>query len=178
MQAFPCTAWFCATIWMVPGTQEVVLVRSPTTWSPSLRSQEVQCLSEHLSTAFYSMTRKRLLVTLKTSSHFTHYVLELIQFKARICWLGCFVGTDAGVSVLKGQEEVHVHAPIVISDAGIFNTYERLLPKDVQTMPGEREPILLFRKKIELIELLKVLDIIIVETSLHWCFCVCDGSVQ
>ncbi len=71
------------------------------------------------------------------------------------------------MSVLKGQEEVHVHAPIVISDAGIFNTYERLLPKDVQTMPGEREPILLFRKKIELIELLKVLDIIIVETSLH-----------
>lgn len=41
-----------------------------------------------------------------------------------------------GVSVLKGQEEVHVHAPIVISDAGIFNTYERLLPKDVQTMPA------------------------------------------
>ncbi|KTF83750.1 hypothetical protein cypCar_00043002 [Cyprinus carpio] len=41
-----------------------------------------------------------------------------------------------GVSVLKGQEEVHVHAPIVISDAGIFNTYEHLLPKDVQTMPA------------------------------------------
>uniref|UniRef100_A0A672NST6 All-trans-retinol 13,14-reductase n=1 Tax=Sinocyclocheilus grahami TaxID=75366 RepID=A0A672NST6_SINGR len=39
-----------------------------------------------------------------------------------------------GVSVLKGQEEVHVHAPLVISDAGIFNTYERLLPKNVQTM--------------------------------------------
>lgn len=73
------------------------------------------------------------------------------------------------MSVLKGQEEVHVHAPIVISDAGIFNTYERLLPKDVQTMPGEREPmfILLFRKKIELIKLLKLLHIIIVETSLH-----------
>uniref|UniRef100_A0A8C2KX23 All-trans-retinol 13,14-reductase n=2 Tax=Cyprinus carpio TaxID=7962 RepID=A0A8C2KX23_CYPCA len=35
-----------------------------------------------------------------------------------------------------GQEEVHVHAPIVISDAGIFNTYEHLLPKDVQTMPA------------------------------------------
>lgn len=41
-----------------------------------------------------------------------------------------------GVSVLKGQEEVHVRAPIVISDAGIFNTYEHLLPKDVQTMPA------------------------------------------
>lgn len=44
----------------------------------------------------------------------------------------------AGVSVLKGQEEVHIHAPIVISDAGIFNTYQNLLPKDVQAMPGRR----------------------------------------
>ncbi|XP_060758016.1 all-trans-retinol 13,14-reductase [Neoarius graeffei] len=41
-----------------------------------------------------------------------------------------------GVSVMKGQEEVHVHAPIVISDAGIFNTYQRLLPKEVQTKPA------------------------------------------
>ncbi|KAB5553715.1 hypothetical protein PHYPO_G00041840 [Pangasianodon hypophthalmus] len=37
-----------------------------------------------------------------------------------------------GVSVMKGQEEVHVHAPIVISNAGIFNTYQQLLPKEVQ----------------------------------------------
>ncbi|XP_036445256.1 all-trans-retinol 13,14-reductase-like [Colossoma macropomum] len=41
-----------------------------------------------------------------------------------------------GVSVMKGHEEVHVHAPIVISDAGIFNTYQHLLPKEVQAMPA------------------------------------------
>ncbi|KAJ7992277.1 hypothetical protein DPEC_G00276850 [Dallia pectoralis] len=41
-----------------------------------------------------------------------------------------------GVSVMKGQEEVHVHAPMVISDAGIFNTYNQLLPKDLQAMPA------------------------------------------
>lgn len=66
---------------------------------------------------------------------------------------------------MKGQEEVHVHAPIVISDAGIFNTYERLLPKDVQAMPGEKEPmfILLFRKMI----LLGPLDVLHIETSLY-----------
>uniref|UniRef100_A0A3B5PYK4 All-trans-retinol 13,14-reductase n=1 Tax=Xiphophorus maculatus TaxID=8083 RepID=A0A3B5PYK4_XIPMA len=40
-----------------------------------------------------------------------------------------------GVSVLKGQEEVHIKAPMVISDAGIFNTYENLLPKELQVMP-------------------------------------------
>ncbi|XP_032442578.1 all-trans-retinol 13,14-reductase-like isoform X2 [Xiphophorus hellerii] len=40
-----------------------------------------------------------------------------------------------GVSVLKGQEEVHIKAPMVISDAGIFNTYENLVPKELQAMP-------------------------------------------
>uniref|UniRef100_A0A3P8VR83 All-trans-retinol 13,14-reductase n=2 Tax=Cynoglossus semilaevis TaxID=244447 RepID=A0A3P8VR83_CYNSE len=40
-----------------------------------------------------------------------------------------------GVSVMKGQEEVHVHAPMVISNAGIFNTYQTLLPKELQAMP-------------------------------------------
>ncbi|KAG7252054.1 hypothetical protein CRUP_026901, partial [Coryphaenoides rupestris] len=42
-----------------------------------------------------------------------------------------------GVSVMKGQEEVHVHAPIVISNAGIFNTYQKLLPEELQAMPGQ-----------------------------------------
>ena len=42
----------------------------------------------------------------------------------------------SGVSVMKGQEEVHVHAPMVISNAGIFNTYQKLLPKELQAMPG------------------------------------------
>ncbi|XP_010864408.1 all-trans-retinol 13,14-reductase [Esox lucius] len=41
-----------------------------------------------------------------------------------------------GVSVMKGQEEVHVRAPMVISDAGIFNTYNQLLPKELQAMPA------------------------------------------
>ncbi|XP_072549610.1 all-trans-retinol 13,14-reductase-like [Salminus brasiliensis] len=41
-----------------------------------------------------------------------------------------------GVSVMKGYEEVHLHAPIVISDAGILNTYQKLLPKEVQTKPA------------------------------------------
>lgn len=42
-----------------------------------------------------------------------------------------------GVSVLKGQDEVHVHAPVVVSNAGIFNTYQKLLPKELQAKPGE-----------------------------------------
>lgn len=38
---------------------------------------------------------------------------------------------------MKGQEEVHIHAPMVISDAGIFNTYQTLLPKELRAMPGQ-----------------------------------------
>ncbi|KPP71684.1 putative all-trans-retinol 13,14-reductase [Scleropages formosus] len=41
-----------------------------------------------------------------------------------------------GVSVMKGQEEVHINAPIIISDAGLFNTYRQLIPKDLQALPA------------------------------------------
>ncbi|KFU83575.1 Putative all-trans-retinol 13,14-reductase, partial [Chaetura pelagica] len=44
-------------------------------------------------------------------------------------------GKACGVSVRKGQDLVNIFAPIVISDAGIFNTYERLLPREVQAQP-------------------------------------------
>ncbi|XP_067168481.1 all-trans-retinol 13,14-reductase [Apteryx mantelli] len=40
-----------------------------------------------------------------------------------------------GVSVKKGQEVVNVFAPVVISDAGIFNTYKRLLPAEARALP-------------------------------------------
>lgn len=43
----------------------------------------------------------------------------------------------AGVTVLKGQEEIEVRAPVVISNAGIFNTYQKFLPKQVQDHPGQ-----------------------------------------
>nr|XP_020479141.1 putative all-trans-retinol 13,14-reductase [Monopterus albus] len=44
-------------------------------------------------------------------------------------------GKAYGVTVLKGQEETEVHAPIVISDAGIFNTFQRFLPPHIQDKP-------------------------------------------
>ncbi|CAL8304525.1 unnamed protein product [Merluccius merluccius] len=46
-----------------------------------------------------------------------------------------------GVSVMKGQEEVHIHAPMVISNAGIFNTYQKLLPQELQAMPAIQEQL-------------------------------------
>lgn len=47
----------------------------------------------------------------------------------------------SGVSVMKGQEEVHIRAPMIISNAGIFNTYQKLLPKELQAMPGKKRGI-------------------------------------
>ncbi|NXI64724.1 RETST reductase, partial [Anseranas semipalmata] len=44
-------------------------------------------------------------------------------------------GRACGVSVKKGQDLVNIFAPIVISDAGIFNTYERLLPAEARALP-------------------------------------------
>ncbi|XP_029429951.1 all-trans-retinol 13,14-reductase-like [Rhinatrema bivittatum] len=45
-------------------------------------------------------------------------------------------GNATGVAVRKGCEEVDVFAPTVISDAGIFNTYQRLLPPKLRTLPA------------------------------------------
>ncbi|XP_035745321.1 all-trans-retinol 13,14-reductase, partial [Egretta garzetta] len=44
-------------------------------------------------------------------------------------------GKACGVSVKKGQEVVNIFAPLIISDAGIFNTYERLLPAEARALP-------------------------------------------
>ncbi|NXG02843.1 RETST reductase, partial [Sakesphorus luctuosus] len=44
-------------------------------------------------------------------------------------------GRACGVSVQKGQDLVNIFAPIIISDAGIFNTYEKLLPPEAQALP-------------------------------------------
>ncbi|NXD30681.1 RETST reductase, partial [Spelaeornis formosus] len=44
-------------------------------------------------------------------------------------------GRACGVSVKKGQDSVEIFAPVVISDAGIFNTYERLLPAEARALP-------------------------------------------
>ncbi|KAM4716398.1 LOW QUALITY PROTEIN: all-trans-retinol 13,14-reductase-like, partial [Anableps anableps] len=41
-------------------------------------------------------------------------------------------GKAFGVTLLKGQKEIEVHAPVVISDAGIFNTFQKFVPQHIQ----------------------------------------------
>jgi len=40
-------------------------------------------------------------------------------------------GKATGVTVKKGSEEYTISAPIIISNAGAFNTFQSLLPKSV-----------------------------------------------
>ncbi|XP_061080908.1 all-trans-retinol 13,14-reductase-like [Conger conger] len=44
-------------------------------------------------------------------------------------------GVAYGVTVRKGQEEIEVRAPVVISNAGMFNTFQKFLPADIQAKP-------------------------------------------
>uniref|UniRef100_A0A3B4TSH5 All-trans-retinol 13,14-reductase-like n=1 Tax=Seriola dumerili TaxID=41447 RepID=A0A3B4TSH5_SERDU len=44
-------------------------------------------------------------------------------------------GKAYGVTVRKGQQEIEVYAPVVISNAGIFNTFQKFLPQQVQDKP-------------------------------------------
>uniref|UniRef100_A0A8C3MYA9 Uncharacterized protein n=1 Tax=Geospiza parvula TaxID=87175 RepID=A0A8C3MYA9_GEOPR len=47
-------------------------------------------------------------------------------------------GTALGVAVRAGpgEEELEIRAPLVISDAGVFNTFGKLLPPHVRSHPG------------------------------------------
>ncbi|XP_071265630.1 inactive all-trans-retinol 13,14-reductase [Salvelinus alpinus] len=48
-------------------------------------------------------------------------------------------GAAYGVKVRKGQEEVEVHAPVIISNCGLFTTFQKLLPPETQTKPDIQE---------------------------------------
>ncbi|XP_007947076.1 all-trans-retinol 13,14-reductase [Orycteropus afer afer] len=50
-------------------------------------------------------------------------------------------GKACGVSVKKGQELVNIYCPIVISNAGLFNTYEHLLPEHVRCLPDVKKQL-------------------------------------
>ncbi|XP_030407747.1 all-trans-retinol 13,14-reductase isoform X4 [Gopherus evgoodei] len=69
-----------------------------------------------------------------TSQSLTDVVSELTT-NEELRAVFSYIFPTYGVSVQKDQDLVNVFAPIVISDAGIFNTYERLLPAEIRTLP-------------------------------------------
>ncbi|XP_033694661.1 all-trans-retinol 13,14-reductase isoform X2 [Tursiops truncatus] len=50
-------------------------------------------------------------------------------------------GKACGVTVKKGQELVSIYCPVVISNAGLFNTYEYLLPEKARCLPGVKRQL-------------------------------------
>ncbi|NWR95932.1 RETST reductase, partial [Furnarius figulus] len=56
-------------------------------------------------------------------------------------------GTALGVAVRAGhgEEEMEIRAPLVISDAGIFNTFGKLLPPQIRSHPGIRSRLAMVR---------------------------------
>lgn len=50
-------------------------------------------------------------------------------------------GKACGVTVKKGEDLVNIYCPIVISDAGLFNTYEHLLPEQARCLPGVKRQL-------------------------------------
>ncbi|XP_075579083.1 all-trans-retinol 13,14-reductase-like [Pelecanus crispus] len=56
-------------------------------------------------------------------------------------------GTAVGVVVQKGpsEEQVEIFAPVVISDAGVFNTFGKLLPAPLRSHPGIRSRLAMVR---------------------------------
>ncbi|TRY60605.1 hypothetical protein DNTS_007566 [Danionella cerebrum] len=45
-------------------------------------------------------------------------------------------GAAYGVTVKKGEDHVEIRAPVIISNCGIFNTFQKLLPPEIQSKPG------------------------------------------
>ncbi|KAM9585431.1 LOW QUALITY PROTEIN: all-trans-retinol 13,14-reductase-like [Trichechus inunguis] len=57
-------------------------------------------------------------------------------------------GKACGVSVKNGQELVNIYCPIVISNAGLFNTYEHLLPEHACCLPDVKKQLAMVRHSL------------------------------
>ncbi|CAG06572.1 unnamed protein product, partial [Tetraodon nigroviridis] len=54
-------------------------------------------------------------------------------------------GSAYGVKVRKGTEEVEVRAPVVISNCGVFTTFQTLLPPEIKVRPDIQERLNLMK---------------------------------
>nr|XP_038024528.1 all-trans-retinol 13,14-reductase-like isoform X2 [Anas platyrhynchos] len=79
--------------------------------------------------------------TAPRDSSFLINVLMVHHYQRGAC------GTAVGVAVQKGpsEEEVEIWAPVVISDAGIFNTFGKLLPPPLRSLPDVRSRLAMVR---------------------------------
>ncbi|NXD32291.1 RETST reductase, partial [Spelaeornis formosus] len=62
-------------------------------------------------------------------------------------------GRACGVSVKKGQELVNIYCPVVISNAGMFNTYQHLLPETVRHLPDVKKQLAMVRPGLSMLSI-------------------------
>ncbi|KAK3529227.1 hypothetical protein QTP70_021924 [Hemibagrus guttatus] len=57
----------------------------------------------------------------------------------------CTTTSVERVTVKKDQEDVEVQAPVIISNCGVFNTFQKLLPAHIQTKPEIQKRVNMMR---------------------------------
>uniref|UniRef100_A0A8I6A1I8 All-trans-retinol 13,14-reductase n=1 Tax=Rattus norvegicus TaxID=10116 RepID=A0A8I6A1I8_RAT len=62
-------------------------------------------------------------------------------------------GRACGVSVKKGQELVNIYCPVVISNAGMFNTYQHLLPESVRYLPDVKKQLTMVKPGLSMLSI-------------------------
>ncbi|KAM6963575.1 inactive all-trans-retinol 13,14-reductase [Tautogolabrus adspersus] len=81
------------------------------------------------------------------ASEISYHIIRTIQKYGGNCLVRAPVsqilvnenGAAYGVKVKKGQEELEVHAPVVVSNCGIFTTFQKLLPPEIRVKPDIQE---------------------------------------
>lgn len=61
------------------------------------------------------------------------------------------LGLGEGVSVKTNRELVNICCPIVVSSAGLFNTYKYLLPEKARCLPGVKQQLEMVRPSLSMI---------------------------
>ncbi|XP_014886823.1 putative all-trans-retinol 13,14-reductase [Poecilia latipinna] len=87
------------------------------------------------------------------SSEIAFHIIRTIQKYGGSCLVRAPVsqilvdekGAAYGVKVKKGQEEVEVHAPVVVSNCGVFTTFQKLLPPEIRVRHDIQERLSMMR---------------------------------
>ncbi|XP_047709023.1 all-trans-retinol 13,14-reductase [Prionailurus viverrinus] len=82
---------------------------------------------------------------LRASTQSLDEVLRQLPASPELRAVLSYIFPTYGVTVKKGQELVNIYCPIVISDAGLFNTYKYLLPENARCLPGVRQQLEMVR---------------------------------
>ncbi|XP_072626127.1 all-trans-retinol 13,14-reductase isoform X2 [Canis lupus baileyi] len=82
---------------------------------------------------------------LRASTQSLAEVLQQLPASLELQAVLSYIFPTYGVTVKKNQELVNIYCPIVISSAGLFNTYNYLLPENARCLPGVKQQLEMVR---------------------------------